>query len=305
MITGYYPSGGGNNYTEVEVLTGSGVWTASKSGKIRVAVIQGGQGGHGGYDGTGGSSNTAYKSFDDSFTYLTVTNGTVVGVGGDGAEGGNAGKVFVISMEVTQGQQFAYSSGIGGIGGNRGEVGAEGTHSTFGPYTSENGVIPDGGYMDIINNVLYATKGTHGEKGGDGYLGAPNVNSKGGGELGGSPSSGAFYILNGYSAFTSGGGGQGGNAYGKQGGAGETVPNGKTDMSCQGGIGATPSANSKPTKIGCGGDGGHGGGGGGTGGTMTVNVGRFLSATIYSKGGAGGQGSKGSDGADGGIIIYM
>ena len=76
-------------------------------------------------------------------------------------------------------------------------------------------------------------------------------------------------------------------------------------MSCQGGTGATPVANPKPTKIGCGGDGGHGGGGGGTGGTLTVNVSRFMSATIYSKGGSGGLGSKGSDGADGGIIIYM
>ena len=208
-------------------------------------------------------------------------------------------------MEVTKGQKFEFSSGVGGIGGNHGEAGSEGTHSTFGSYTSENGVIPEGGYMDIINNVLYAQKGTHGQKGGNGYLGAPDVNSKGGGELGGSPSSGYFYIADGYDAFSAGGGGQGGNAYGKQGGAGETVLDGKTDTSCQGGNGATPVSNPKPTKIGCGGDGGHGGGGGGTGGTLTVNVLRFLTASIDSKGGSGGLGSKGSDGADGGIIIYM
>lgn len=305
MITGYFPSGGGNNYTEVEVLTGSGVWTAPKSGKIRVAVIQGGQGGHGGYDGIDGSTNQVNKAIGESISYLTVKNGTVVGVGGDGAEGGNAGKVFVISLEVTKGQQFAFSSGVGGIGGNRGKPGAEGTHSKFGSYTSENGVIPDGGYLDIINNVLYAQKGIHGQRGENGYLGAPDVNSRGGGDLGGYPSSGSFYVSGIYSAFTSGGGGQGGDAYGKQGGAGETVPDGKTNISCHGGTGATPVANPKSTKIGCGGDGGHGGGGGGTGGTMTVDVSGFLAVPVLSKGGSGGLGSKGSDGADGGIIIFM
>ena len=308
MITGYYPSGGGNNYTEVEVLTGSGVWTSPKSGKIRVAVIQGGQGGHGGYDGASGQTSSAFYSSEvGGIQYLTCLppdNG--MGEGGDGAEGGHAGKVFVVSLEVKKGQQFQFTSGIGGLGGEREQSGLEGTHTTFGEYTSADGVIPDGGYMDIINNVLYATSGAHGEKGGIGRAGASDTSSRGGGPLGGDPSSGRMIILRQDPRFFSGGGGQGGDAYGKQGGAGETVPNGKTSMSCDGGVGATPVPSPKPTKIGCGGDGGHGGGGGGTGGALSVEVGgRFLSATIYCRGGSGGLGSKGSDGADGGIIIYM
>ena len=92
MITGYYPSGGGNNYTEVEVLTGSGVWTAPKSGKIRVAVIQGGQGGHGGNDGTDGGTNFASKGLSSPIASLTVHPSENIGIGGLGAEGGNAGK---------------------------------------------------------------------------------------------------------------------------------------------------------------------------------------------------------------------
>lgn len=307
MITGYFPSGGGNNYKEVQILTGRGVWTSPKDGKIRVAVIQGGQGGHGGYDGTSGGTNSKHKSFNNSYTYMTVMNSSDYGIGGKGAEGGNAGKVFVITLEVTKGQKFNFASGVGGIGGERGEAGTDGTHSTFGEYTSENGVIPDGGYMDIINNVLYASKGAHGQNGENGKIGAPDVNSRGGGKLGGYPSTGAFYVpeLKVSAPFESGGGGQGGGAYGKVGGAGETVESGKSDLSCRGGDGATPYANPKPKKIGCGGDGGHGGGGGGTGGTMTVNVSRFSSVTIWSTGGAGGLGSNGSDGADGGIIIYL
>lgn len=306
MITGYYPSGGGNNYTEVYILTGSGVWTAPKSGKIRVAVIQGGQGGYGGNDGTDGGTNTSQKGFQEPITSLTVRPSESIGLGGIGAEGGNAGKVFVISLVVEQGQQFHYASGVGGLGGERGEPGTEGTHSSFGAYTSENGIIPDVGYMDIINNILYATKGDSGANGGNGRPGAPDEYSRGGGNLGGNPSSGSFHIAEAYASFYAGGGGQGGDAYGAVGGPGETVSGGDVmAMECHGGDGANATASPKPTKVGCGGTGGNGGGGGGTGGTMTVDVSSFWAATIKSIGGKGGLGSKGSDGADGGIIIYM
>ena len=51
MITGYFPSGGGNNYTKSVTLTGSGIWTSPITGKIRVALISGGTGGTGGFCG--------------------------------------------------------------------------------------------------------------------------------------------------------------------------------------------------------------------------------------------------------------
>lgn len=331
MITGYTPSGGGNNYSKATILTGNGVWTASKSGKIRVAVLQGGTGGAGGMVGTDG------ELVDNGFTPgngITLNASKNVGVGGLAGAGGLSGKVFVVNLDVTEGQQFSYSSGAGGIGGqpqmwddNRREIvqeataGSEGEHSSFGEYSSENGVHAIGGYFDIINNEAYALDGNAGSVGGNGFAGSSTTDGRGEGNRGGSAGSGLAkdrlnysYIMNRYNAGGGGAGGDSGNVAGQY---GQTfIESGEEDLSrniviakfasgAAGGNGATPTKRTKPTKIGCGGDGGHGGGGGGTGGTVYMYAFSGVSYTyVKIPAGKGGNGGAGGDGADGGIIIY-
>ena len=101
-------------------------------------------------------------------------------------------------------------------------------------------------------------------------------------------------------------GGQGGDAHGQRGGAGETKADGTFPNAASGGVGATPAASPQPTIIGKGGTAGHGGGGGGTGGTVEYHLGgSYISVTVRSIGGNPGNGGPGSPGGPGGIIIYL
>lgn len=329
LVTGYLPTGNGNNFTSVSVLTGSGSWTVPAGvTRIRVSVIQGGHGGHGGARGTdGGELSKRYKK-ENGEREVFVPNSTEVGVGGNPGTPGTAGKVFSVTIEVTPGQVFQYYSGVGGIGGagqtaeTEAQDGTEGTHSSFGDYSSENGSIIDGGYLDIINNILYAATGQSGTSGSPGNIGGQTETSEGGGVLGGKPASGTWVDVDHsrrYSApWKSGGGGQGGNAYGSVGAAGETmVDTYETDYEnkqdsahgysgADGGDGAKPIKPTTPTSIGNGGGAGHGGGGGGTGAAFWVNVSSIIiSTSLGSSAGKGGDGGDGGDGAPGGIIIYM
>ena len=142
MIAGYYPSGGGNNYTNSEVLTGSGVWESPVSGKIRVAIIGGGSGGSGGYCGESGDGYRTYcensgregfsvyyvaKNGGESFVGKTPrgehpntiyhSGGQSAGVGGNPGVAGVGGKVLIVSLDVAKGQRFNFNCGVGGIGG--------------------------------------------------------------------------------------------------------------------------------------------------------------------------------------------
>ena len=179
-----------------------------------------------------------------------------------------------------------------------------------------------GGYLDIINNILHASNGADGTPGSDGNIGGRTDTEKGGGTLGGSPSEGTW--VEEFSGrlydtpWKSGGGGQGGNAYGAQGEPGETLADTYEEdkagsessshiyIGAKGGDGATPIKPDTPSSIGTGGSAGHGGGGGGTGGTVTITASSVLQATRYwSNPGKGAPGSPGGDGAPGGIIIYL
>lgn len=142
LIAGYYPSGGGNNYTHSEVLTGSGVWESPISGKIRVAIIGGGAGGSGGYCGESGDGYRTYceNSGRDGFSVYHVdkngsetfigktprgehpntiyhSGGQSAGAGGSAGVAGAGGKVLTVSFDVAKGQRFSFNCGIGGIGG--------------------------------------------------------------------------------------------------------------------------------------------------------------------------------------------
>lgn len=147
LISGYVPSGGGNNYTQSEVLTGSGTWTSPIDGKIRVAIIGGGSGGQGGnvggfgdgywfnfntgrgvsskyagtydldyYDNSGVHTQLEKNAGEEVYDY-TLQGGSNPGVGGNPGNPGAGGKVLVLTLTVTKGQQFVFSCGSGGSGG--------------------------------------------------------------------------------------------------------------------------------------------------------------------------------------------
>lgn len=337
LVTGYLPSGAGNNYSQVVVLTGGGEWTvpdtipvnAQGFGKIRVAIMQAGSGGHGGYMGTDGESVNKPYTLEENFQNLLVEASQNVGNGGLPGTPGSAGKVLVLTLQVHRGQKFSFSCGSPGIGGAGqteeadAQPGSEGGETTFGTYTSADGAVVESGYLDIINGVLYAIGGENGTEGERGHAGADTTVGYGNGPLGGSPATGTWILEYYYGTLAEtpwkcGGGGQGGNAYGAVGEAGETqvdtyaedFANKQTSAKfltgSKGGNGATPKTPQAPATLGSGGHAGHGGGGGGTGGTFHCTPPSvLLSSSGRIPGGKKGLGGKGGDGAPGGIIIYL
>lgn len=356
MITGYFPSGGGNNYTKSVTLTGSGIWTSPITGKIRVALISGGTGGTGGFCGECGdgysvtysiqhSHGTVYHIDKEgnitevkqlgSISSYTQAGGKEVGNGGLPGTPGRGGKVFVVTLNVVEGQQIAFSCGAGGKGGagqryenapyNVGphtitppSNGEDGSDTTFGEFSSANGVVQDFGFLNVITNEVFAQAGTSGTSGGKGCVGGATISDKGDG-VGGAPGSGIDANANYYAtsmtkdvacSYSCGGGGDGGSAFGMQ------TPKGHdgtdyyvyryTMCHGMGARGATPQKPSAPNMIGQGGHAGHGGGGGGTAGAFYRALSSVYTSVLNAMaGGTGGNGGDGGDGADGGIVIYM
>ena len=148
-------------YENKVVLTGEGTWTAPVAGTIKVALVGGGTGGMG---GGGGNMHSEWNSPEDN----------AGGIGGDG------GKVYIVETTAVEGQAFDYSCGVGGAAGaggsagHDGKPGTDGTDTTFGVYSSVNGVRYPVGLMDIQSGAVYA------QKGGDyGYL-VDGLNGSGG-----------------------------------------------------------------------------------------------------------------------------
>lgn len=132
-------------YESSEVITESGTWTApSGVTQLRVYVVGGGSGGTPGTDGTWEDYGTP---------------------GTDGA----GGYVWVGTISINSGQQFAVSIGQGGAPAQ------PGTATTFGQYSSANGQQYASGYTDIASGNVYARTGVR----------SPQPNSGGGGFRGG------------------------------------------------------------------------------------------------------------------------
>ena len=173
LVSGYVPSGGGNNYTKSVVLTGSGTWTSPIDGKIRVAIIGGGSGGQGGnvggfadgywfrfntgqVSGESGTYDLYYYNNNGERTQLennagervydyTLQGGSNPGVGGIPGNPGAGGKVLVLTLNVTKGQQFLFSCGDGGSGG-------------AGAYITKDTEMNDG----VTGTITDATNGSSG-----------------------------------------------------------------------------------------------------------------------------------------------
>lgn len=267
------PGPWGSNLDAWELITESKTWTVPAGvTSLRIVLGQGGKGGGGGNDGGYG------QSCRDP------------GDGGAAGAAGTPGKVNVVDITVTPGQTFQVTIGAPGAGGNPNEVGADGGETTFGSYSSADGVVPEQGFLNQFTGDVYAVAGEDGIPGGKG--GKPSTNQWEYGEnvtVDGQ----TWYGGRGTRPSTTGrlsGAGGGGAAVG---GNGEDAAN--TENAGKG-ANATDRPNLPTPTLGSGGVGGNGGGGGGQGGTDN-NI------CWGGSDAAGGSGSKGFDGGSGWCML--
>lgn len=155
-------------YKNRVVLTGSGTWIApATTTELKVTMIGGGFGGQGGGGGVW---------IWDSFTPDKR----------DGSAPGSGGKVSVILFTANASQSVVYACGKGGAGGAGGTVDADGqmggvgTDTSFGSFTSANGLFYENGLMDIQSGAVYAAKGASGVLASYGSGGAGGVQGRDG-----------------------------------------------------------------------------------------------------------------------------
>ena len=307
ILLDFTPMAPSSGYQNRTVITESGNFVIPAGvTRMRAILISGGQGGQGGYDGEdGGEARFVWGDND------TIYDGGIGGTRGTCGMPGDPGKVLNITMDVTPGQTLAAAIGEGGIGGLNGALGQLGGATTLGTYSSDNGAVPDRGYVDIFTSEAYALTGTVGKDGANGGAGSrqstgadgANTDTAQGGD-------GGSYLHK--SDDDAGGGGGGGAANFKDGEDGTDAAydpsysgsrKGRM-VSGDGGSGASPDSPADASVAGKGGDGGHGGGGGGgAGGYIYDDNDREYSHTEGNPG-LGGTGSRGGRGGPGLIIIY-
>lgn len=296
LVTGYVPSVGGNNYTQVVVLTGTGNYQFPTGTKMGVAVLI--SAGNGGWSGGKGKNATGSKHFDSD---RKAGEGGIPGVAGSG------GKILSVKLENPTGI-FSYSCGTKGLGGvqdgtESSVAGTQGTATTFGPYNSENGQTSATGYVNLFTGEIYALPGRDGIAGGKGNDESgdgPNVIDHNG-NVWIPGKNGASYSNNHGDGDGGYGGGAAVGANGNDGADGRVSSSG--GFGGGGGNGAVPTPGSAASTYGSGGDGGHGGGGGGAGGYGSGN--EDLTSLSNGDPGEGAAGSDGGNGGDGVIVIYL
>lgn len=306
LVTGYKPTALGNNYSSFELLTGSGVWQRQAGVKEILAVLIGG--GDGGQSGTDGEDSTQH----------TANDYAKAGKGGRPGKAGLGGKILSITMDVSNVSSISYRCGIGGLGGVRTDGtepvdGQPGGVTTFGEYSTANGVESTVGTVNLLSGDTYGNPGVDGVAGGDGCdYGDITTGAWGKEQVDTDPVSfnGQTWVCGRPGDDTSGSGAQskggfgGGAAVGNNGGAGTTgiISSGSDVDGGNGGNGADAIPGENGVSYGSGGSGGHGGGGGGIPG---FGVSKDDTPVFDGSIGTGGLGSKGGDGIDGCILIYM
>lgn len=161
MITDYTPPTGGRTVTRSVLLTGTGTWAVPSevfqkdTPRIHVVLIAGGQGGQSGLKGADGKSNYLSAS---SYKYATY-------MGGDNGYDGQGGRVFQFAITGDDLEPiYNFSCGDGGEGAlpceseSEPNIGFDGGASTFGGYSSDMGVIMEGGVKNYFNNETYASR---------------------------------------------------------------------------------------------------------------------------------------------------
>lgn len=321
FLVGFAPQGVISGFKNYAMLTASGKWTVPDGvNKIRIILVGGGSGGGGGRRGSAGQNSDAP---DDDDYYGPAPEPGEGGRGGSAGKAGPGGRIFEISLDVTPGQVFDFSCGVGGVGG-KGQTettketdGIAGTPTTFGVYSSDYGRLYPYGYFEAKTGITFSAAGADGYDGGAGgrgndteyddntgaYLRGENGESVAG-YAGGQGTrfhyNGSYDRRNVTEYY---GGGGGGAAYGAAGG---NAPGGTYgSYSSDGGAGAKGAAGFSGANPGQGGGAGHGGGGGGGAGIIYHwNPNFDNSYYISASGGAPGDGSDGGAGVNGAIVIY-
>lgn len=174
LVTGYTPTGGGNNFNNAVLLTVSGKWTVPPGiTLIRIILGGAGQGGWSGQKGQDGTRVDTSYNYDD--IYYHGTNYGPPAKGGLGGDPGEGGKFLVLTLSVTPGQEIDFTRGVPGIGGEYspdGSVpGTYGTDSTCTiggkTYSSANGARSKTGYYDAFTQTTYSVPGRRGINGGN------------------------------------------------------------------------------------------------------------------------------------------
>lgn len=316
VVTNWTPTGLGNQYSEYFIITAdsSGTITipAAHRGKRALAVLfSGAEGGQGGFDGEDGGESYSPDT-DVSRWYEGPIYGGLGGEGGSGGAPGGCGRFLQIEIE-SLAASYSGHIGAGGAGGaHGGERGTIGEDTVLDSWSTEEGYIPEGPYVNLLDGSIYGEPGTPGAAGkaggkagdfrnyrfenyDDGQTGE-NFNTiwRGGAGHAKIKKTTTFGT-----AYSSGSGG-GGAAYGNSGSAAYPDSDGRWS---EAGAGANATAPAQASFY-RGGDGGNGGGGGGGGG---YEVYRQSSVTTwhFSAGGAGGLGSAGGQGAKGFILFYV
>ena len=342
MVSGFdFPETSGE-LTHVVLLTGSGVFHtpnevfSSNTARLRVVLIGGGQGGQGGQNGEDGK--------------VGIVKG-VENLAKPGANGKNGapGRIRVLQINPDSiAAEYSYSCGEGGYGSSyypyiRPELvsdGELGGPTLFGEYSSEQGAIPDVGFIDPLTGNVYGGPAPDfsntmksGRGGGcvalvsDDYVtnvakkpesgvvvfdevSAANYGYKAGEIVEFSGGDGAkFKDGFGYLTFESTGGGGGGPAYysSKYHNGTASVIDGMTIVAGNGGDGSTPPPPPSPfvfskTAYGQGGIGAQGGAGGGSSGYLFHHPNGYT--IVDGTPGDGGRSHYGGKGAPGCILVY-
>lgn len=148
-INGYIPhkSGADEFLSKRVLLTEDTTWTVPKGVKsIRAVIIGGGDTGtwgNRGTDGTGGGEGYTGSS----------------GQSGEPGQAGAGGKVYELTLDVTEGQQFQVKIGAGGTLDS-----TKGLPTTFGEHSSESGQVSQYGYIDVTTGETFANPGKSGVK---------------------------------------------------------------------------------------------------------------------------------------------
>lgn len=299
IVSGYIPTGSGNYYEHVAVITANIIFVipAAAKDKARVVTIGGGDGGKmGEAGGRGGNAQEIEGGYGSS------------GKGGAPGTPGDGGKVYVETISVTPGQQFRVVIGKGGLGQTSEREATAGGATTFGTLSSANGISSTAGYANLFDGSVYALPGEEGIAGGDAnsysggvYVPGSTITYKGveytPGQNGRNESE---------SGQTAAGGLGGGPAAGKNGGNGEPgdvyhQPSGiYTAFGGGSGVGATPVKADDGKVRGQGGGAGHGGGGSGGAGWAIDTSGMGGAGW----GADGGDPGPAGDGADGICLVY-
>lgn len=307
VIGNWTPKGFGNLYTEYFVLrtTSSGrftIPTAHRGKRALVVLFGGAQGGFGGMDGERGHSGRPYSDNVVSRGY-----GGIGGLGGEPGAGGGPGRYLTAEIS-SLAASYTGSIGAGGQGGQRAEYGQEleegqlGGDTVFGDFTTADGNVLEGPYVNMIDGTVYGEEGGLGNWGKDGGNGGDllQANKKGDPGTAGQDyntvwKGGAGGLGVKYGTVTASGGGGGGAAYGSS-AQNSTQYTDAVNYATNGADAMDP----PQADFYRGGTGGNGGGGGG-GSSYRYNG---LSANFRDPG-RGGYGSYGGQGADGFVLVYV